>query len=132
VVAARAAISQASAYAHAGWVAEARDVLTRTIDDLAPAAEASEQPVGLWLSPEPAALWGSLLLSAAHWAARANDRADCHRLLRRADATALRVQRDDELFGATDAAIYHVACAVELGDLADAVRLGAARVGVLD
>jgi transcriptional regulator with XRE-family HTH domain len=124
VVAALAAMSLGKMYGNAGWVADARDVVMRAIDTLAPAAAAAEQPLGSWLSPEPAALWGSLLLDAAFWAARANDRPDCHRLLRRADVTVLRVQRDDELFGPTDAAVFHVGCAVELGDLADAVRMG--------
>jgi transcriptional regulator with XRE-family HTH domain len=124
VVVARAADTRSSVYAQAGWVADARDVLARAIDGLAAAAAVTEQALGPWLAPEPAALWGDLLLGAAHWAARANDRVDCHRLLRRADMTVAHVQRDDELFGPTNTAIYHVACAVELGDLADAVRLG--------
>jgi hypothetical protein len=96
------------------------------IDTLAPVAEAAEQPAVPSPSPDPAAVWGSLLLDSARWAGRANDRADCHRLLRQADATVPRVRRDDDLFGPTSTAIYHVACAVELGDLADALRLGAA------
>lgn len=124
VVIALAADHRSNVYAHAGFVAEARDVLMHTVDTLAPAAEAAEQPAGPSLSPEPAAVWGSLLLSAALWAARANDRADCHRLLRQAEATLTRVRRDDDLFGATGTAVYRVACAVELGDLADALRLG--------
>lgn len=126
VVAAFAADHRSDVYAYAGWVAEAREVLMGAVDTLAPAAEAAEQPPGLWLSPEPTAVWGSLLLSAAQWAARTGDRAECHRLLRRADATVPRARRDDDLFGPTDVAVYRVACAVELGDLADAVRLGAA------
>jgi transcriptional regulator with XRE-family HTH domain len=126
VMVALAADHRSDVYAHAGFVGEAREVLLHALDTLAPAAEATEQRASPWLSPEPAAVWGSLLLDAAQWAARANDRADCHRLLRRADATVLRVQRDDDLFGPTGTAIYHVACAVELGDLADALHLGTA------
>jgi transcriptional regulator with XRE-family HTH domain len=126
VAVALAADRRATVYAHAGFVAEARETLMGAIDTLAPVAGAAEQPAVPSPSPEPAAVWGSLLLNSARWAARANDRADCHQLLRQADATVPRVQRDDDLFGPTSTAIYHVACAVELGDLADALRLGAA------
>jgi transcriptional regulator with XRE-family HTH domain len=126
VVVALAADHRSNVYARAGLVTEAREVLMTAVDALAGAAEATEQPPGPWLSPEPAAVWGSLLLGAARWAAQANDRTDCHRLLRRAEATASRVHRDDDLFGRTGAVIYHVACAVDLGDLSDALRLGTA------
>jgi transcriptional regulator with XRE-family HTH domain len=126
VVTGLAADHRSNVYARTGLVAEAREVLMRAIDALAPAAEATEQPLGPWLTPEPAAVWGSLLLGAAIWAAHANDRADAHRLLRRAEATASRVRRDDDLFGLTGTAVYQVACAVQLGDLSDALRLGAA------
>ncbi len=126
VAVALAADHRASVHAHAGFVTEARDTLMAAIDTLAPVAEAYEHPAAASPSPEPAAVWGSLLLDSARWAAWANDLADCHRLLRQADAMVPRVQRDDDLFGPTSAAVFRVGCAVDLGDLADALRLGAA------
>jgi transcriptional regulator with XRE-family HTH domain len=121
-----AARCRAHAFAHFGWVTQATATIMPAIDALAPAAwrtppQTSADP---WWAPDPASLWGALLLAGALSAARSNDPAEARRLLRQAETTAVRVSRDDELFGPTNTAIHAVSCAIELGDATATLRLG--------
>ena len=76
------------------------------------------------------ALWsiyGTLFLTGAIAAARAEDRASTNAFLREADIAAGRVGRDTNLmwtaFGPTNVAIHRVATAMELGDVQIALNL---------
>jgi transcriptional regulator with XRE-family HTH domain len=126
IVEAFAARCRAHVFTHAGWVDAAMETLMPAIDMLAPAAAATapRPTADPWWTPDPASMRGALLLAGAFAAARSNDPAASERLLRQAEVTAARVPRDDGLFGPTTIAIDTVSCAIELGDVTRALRLG--------
>jgi hypothetical protein len=73
-------------------------------------------------------VYGTLFLTGAMAAARANDRSTVQGFLEEADEAARRLRGDDNLvwtaFGPTNVAIHRVATAMELGDVQLAIDLG--------
>ncbi|SNR62396.1 Transcriptional regulator, contains XRE-family HTH domain [Haloechinothrix alba] len=73
-------------------------------------------------------VYGTMYLTGAMAAARADDRAVTREFLQQADTAAQRIGRDDNLmwtaFGPTNVAIHKVSTAMELGNIQQALDLG--------
>jgi transcriptional regulator with XRE-family HTH domain len=87
------------------------------------------EPLGSRSSRAYISVYGTLFLTGAMAAARAEDRSTVQSFLEEADEAARRLRGDDNLvwtaFGPTNVAIHRVATAMELGDVKLAIDLGA-------
>jgi hypothetical protein len=86
------------------------------------------EPLGSRSSRAYISVYGTLFLTGAMAAARADDRSTVQGFLEEADEAARRLRGDDNLvwtaFGPTNVAIHRVATAMELGDVQVAIDLG--------
>ncbi len=86
------------------------------------------EPLGSESSRAYVSVYGTLFLTGAMAAARADDRDTVQSFLAEADQAARRLRGDDNLmwtaFGPTNVAIHRVATAMELGDVQLAIDLG--------
>lgn len=96
--------------------------------DLISDAPRTVEPIGANSSRAFISVFGTMYLTGAMAASRADDRDTTNEFLSHADTAARRLGRDDNLmwtaFGPTNVAIHRVATAIELGNVEFALELG--------